>query len=62
MAISTAGTNVVRASQERPTQVATSIRHPHDASNMSIQNPFPLGGASGVFTYTDKDLARALSM
>ena len=38
IAISTAGMNVVRASQGRPTLVATNIRHPQDASNTSTQN------------------------
>ena len=37
IAISTAGTNVVRASQGRPTLVATSIRHPQDAPNTYIK-------------------------
>ena len=51
----------MRASQGRPTLVATSIGHPQDAYNMSTQNLCPLD-VSGGFTYIDKDLARALSM
>ena len=52
----------MRPSQGRPTLVATSIRHPQDASNTSTQNPYPLEDVSGGFAYIDKDLARALSM
>ena len=53
ISISTAGTNVVRASQGHPRLLATSIRHPQDALNTSAQNPCPLGDVSVGFTYID---------
>ena len=54
ISISTAGTNIVRATQGHPRLLATSIRHPHDAPNTSAQNPCTLGDVSVGFIYIDK--------